>query len=63
MGDEPLDSGPFCQHWAEPGCCDEVCVCGHGCWSHDGERSTPCVALGCKCQGFILRGQDPAPTP
>lgn len=30
------ESGPFCIHWGEAVDCDELCMCGHSCNSHDG---------------------------
>jgi len=30
------DSGPFCEHWAEPWSCSEVCCqCGMRCSDHE----------------------------
>ena len=49
--DEEYDSGPYCEHWADPHDCQEMCKCGHKCCEHDwldGE----CMAEGCNCKEF-----------
>lgn len=49
--DEPsYESGPFCKHWGDPGCCDDLCKCDHKCCEH---REGPCSVEGCHCEGFI----------
>ena len=48
---ENYESGPFCEHWHDPGDCDEVCAnCGHKCHEHtDGMF---CEVNDCKCEEF-----------
>ena len=48
---EEYDSGPFCEHWADPNDCEEVCaICKHECRQH---RYDSCSVEGCKCEQFI----------
>jgi hypothetical protein len=40
--DGPI-SGPYCEHWADPSDCDEVCAaCGRKCRAHDSEENNDC---------------------
>jgi hypothetical protein len=48
------ESGPFCRHWSDLGCCDDLCVCGHTCSKHGYD---PCDASGCDCQFFVDKEQ------
>lgn len=45
--------GPFCRHWSEVGCCDELCArpgCGHGCGWHSGG------CYECDCPSWVEAG-------
>jgi hypothetical protein len=59
------DSGPYCQHWAEVGDCEETCAtCGHSCAAHwDGDE---CQRDGCTCAIFVTKPEpkyEPPPPP
>lgn len=51
------ESGPFCQHFADPVDCTETCLgCGHECHEHDRCMDLrPCNAPGCECPGWVER--------
>ncbi len=46
---EDYDSGPYCEHWAEPWECDEKCACGHECKEHPSWEDG-CRVEGCACK-------------
>lgn len=50
--DAEWQSGPFCQHYGDPGDCDEPCVCGHTCAKHHDDE---CDVTGCSCQKWAAR--------
>lgn len=58
--DEAPESGPFCRHWSELGCCEELCAtCGHRCGQHD--EGDECFATNddgspCDCIAWVNEG-------
>lgn len=52
---EQHESGPFCVHWGEVGCCDRQCIrkgCLHPCKSHDDLLG--CNVPGCPCRALLF---------
>lgn len=43
------ESGPYCQHFSDPGDCEEICRCGHKCNEH---LFDTCNVNNCPCEGF-----------
>lgn len=54
--DLAYESGPFCEHWGEPGVCAEPCLCGHPCSDHNGNACDEC-----DCQDW--KEPEPCPAP
>jgi len=52
---DDYETGPFCRHWDETGCCEMVCAtCGHGCERHGAEDGHwACLEVGCPCAKWI----------
>lgn len=49
---EEYESGPYCQHWAAAGDCEERCVCGHECRHHE-INSDEHECCNCGCERFL----------